>query len=235
MRKVAGWNHWVGNFRNSRKSSQASKRRTPLRTTRLGMEHLERREVLSANPVLTVVPSQFVSEGSPLSITNVGSFSDVVEGQVSGAAIGLKPENYASLGAFDPLTNVVINTDTLVVSGGFSAIGTLESANVGFGSFQIAVFAFSSFELDAGRTITATGSRPLAILSQSNMTIAGTIDGSAVTDGTINNGERIAGPGGGNGGLGSTVNVTHPGTAAAGAPANSAGQALNGGGTGGGF
>ncbi len=212
-----------------------------------GVEQLEARWTLSANPFLTVSADQFVDEGSPLTLPNIGSFTDIVEGGAGGDAIGLDPDDFAALGAFDPATNVVINTDTLQITGGFTGTGVVESADAGDGAYDIAVFVFSDFELDAGRTITATGSRPLAILSQSDLDVFGTIDVSAFngdvsTPADTFNGERWAGAGGGFGGLGSNVNSPQHGLPAAGAPANSAGTWANsnipaankGGGTGGG-
>ncbi len=211
------------------------------RTISLGFEPLESRQMLSASPILTVVPNQLVNEGSPLVISNLGTFTDVVEGTAGGPSIGLNPANFTSLGAFNPASNVQIDTSTLTVSGGFSGTGTTVNADIGSGTFQIAVFDFSSFNLGAGITITASGSRPLAILSQSDITLQGTIDASATSDGDGFNGQRIAGPGGGDGGQGSALNSRHDGSPAAGAPANSVGQATDdpsfghGGGTGAGF
>ena len=208
----------------------------------LGLERLEDRVVLSANPLLTVVADQFVAEGTPLVLTPIGTFTDVVEGDGSGGStIGLNPNDFTSIGSFDPLTNVTIDTSTLAISGGFVGMGTTVTADVGFGSYEIAVFAFSDFQLDAGITITATGSRPLALLSQGDLTVAGTIDVSARDDVDLfANAERLAGPGGGNGGLGNE-DLPSPsrynGDPAAGAPADSVGSYLvgGGGGTGGGF
>lgn len=199
----------------------------------LGFEPLEGRWMLSASPVLTVVPSQVASEGSPLVIANLGAFTDTVEGTAGGSAIGLNPANFTSLGPFNPASNVQINTTALTVSG-FADLGTTVTADIGYGTFEIAVFDFSSFNLPAGITITATGSRPLALLSQGNMTISGIIDVSATSDVGFN-AQRIAGPGGGDGGPGNSSSQAYNGNPAAGAPANSAGQSVSGGGTGGGF
>jgi hypothetical protein len=217
-----------------RASKKFGQRSLAARHVELGFEPLEGRWMLSASPILTVVPSQVANEGSPLVIANLGAFTDVVEGTAGGSAIGLNPANFASLGAFNPAANVQINTSTLAVSGGFSGTGTTVNANIGYGTFQIAVFDFSSFNLPAGITITATGSRPLALLSQGNMTISGIIDVSATSDAGFN-AQRIAGPGGGDGGLGNSSSQAYNGNPAAGAPANSAGQFASGGGTGGGF
>jgi hypothetical protein len=207
----------------------------------LRIERLEDRLTLSASPNLTVAGDQFVNEASPLNIANIGSFTDVVEGGPGGDGIGLDAADYTTLananGVFHPSTSVVFNTDTLQISGGFVGTGTTVSADVGSGAYQIAVFAFTDFDLDAGVIITATGSKPLALLSLSDMTVAGTIDVSATGDGDIfNSGEWIAGPGGGNGGIGNMASTPHDGTPAAGAPLSSVGRWLvNGAGTGGGY
>ena len=180
--------------------------------------------MLSANPVLTTVGGQMANEGSLLNLPNIGTFTDVVESSGSTDTAGLNIAGFSSIGAFDPASNVVFNTDTLMISGGFTGMGTVATSNVGFGAFQIAVFAFSSFELDAGRTITAVGSRPLALLSHSNLSVAGTIDVSAppVPVGGIS--QQVAGAGGGNGGdgtqsvLGGVPLTNRRGFSAAGAP-----------------
>jgi hypothetical protein len=201
----------------------------------LGVEQLESRWVLSANPILTAAGDQIVNEGALLNLAPIGTFTDVVDGGGSGGdGIGLDPTAYTSLanasGAFHPLTGVQFNTDTLTFSGGMSGSGTMVSANTGNGSYQIAVFAFTDFDLDSGITVTAVGSRPLALLSLSDVTIGGTIDVSATFDpSTANQNNRIAGPGGGNGGLGAfsnsfTAPPFNPGSPALGAPANSVGN-----------
>ena len=152
-------------------------------------------------------------------------------------SVGLNPNDFMmdSLGVFDPVADVVIDTDALTISGLPGTTGTTQLANVGFGSYQIAVFTFDSFELDAGVTLTATGSRPLALLSLNNLTVSGTIDVSAEFNLL---GGRVAGPGGGDGGDGfSTGFQEKDGYPAAGAPALSVGQLeeAGSGGSGGGF
>ncbi|MGI9457569.1 MAG: hypothetical protein ACR2NU_13475, partial [Aeoliella sp.] len=217
--------------------------------TKLRLEQLEQRWVLSSAPLLTVVGDQTTDEGSLLDLIDIGTFSDVVEGTTGGgSSIGLNPDdfNLTLPGAFDPGANVIIDTTELdiFVDGNLVFDGTVgnstTTANAGDDSYQIAVFTFSSFELDAGLSLTASGSRPLAILSQDSLSVFGTIDLSATSDGTLLNGERIAGAGGGNGGLGTSVipapaSAEMNGAAATGAPLNSGGApASSGGGTGGG-
>lgn len=209
--------------KNRHEVSRSARRRNSLREARLGMESLEPRWVLSANPVLSVVANQFANEGSPLSITNIGTFTDVVEGTVSpGTTVGLNPNAFTSLGAFDPLTDVIIDTTSLTISGGFSGTGVTFSANVGFGSYQIAVFTFSDFELDLGRTITVTGSRPFALLSQSDLDVNGIIEASAPPPNALLQ-QFVPGPGGGAGGDERLDN----GEPAAGAPSLGGGQLGN--------
>ncbi|MBV8077804.1 MAG: PEP-CTERM sorting domain-containing protein [Planctomycetaceae bacterium] len=107
----------------------------------------------------------------------------------------LNPLDFASLGAFPTVPgDYTINTDTLTPSGP----GVVLSGVVSHG---IAVFDFDSINvLGPGpgfpsQDFTATGSLPLALLSRTNATIAGTIDGSG--QGLISGGP--GGPGGGNG------------------------------------
>lgn len=243
-----------------------------LNTTKLSLESLESRIVLDADPMLTVVADQGVDEGSTLTIENIGTFTDVVEGDgTGGTAIGLDPAAFmsTSLGAFDSddyasITSIVIDTGingipgsipTLTVEYGASQTETFSggttTANTGDDDYDIAVFTFDSFNLsdfNPGAAtalnpaeILATGGRPVALLSLGDTTIAGTIDASARTGGDQDyNAEQLAGPGGGNGGLGNTTpNTYFSGDAAAGAPASSVGSPVfnpsPGAGTGGGF
>jgi Ca2+-binding RTX toxin-like protein len=170
-----------------------------------GLERLEDRIVLSSNPVLTYITPSAVEAGQ----VNVSfEFTDSLQ-TAGSASIGLDPNDaaYTSFGAFDPATNISINTSTLTMTG-TSQLGNIVTLDAGYGSFEAAVFVFDTFELDLGRTITATGSRPLVLLSKDSMSIAGVINVSA-------NG-LTAGAGGGNGG-----NLTAPyfhGKPAAGSP-----------------
>jgi hypothetical protein len=160
-------------------------------------EQLEARLPLTADLAFVgSLPDQSINEGGVLDLSF--SFTDTLQTS-SGSTVGLNPNDYASLGVFDPadpLASIVFNTDTLTVTGfgvnGTTVTNTIPTAIGGSGSYQIAVFTFDSFDLDAGQTITAVGSRPFAILSLSDIEIGGVVNVSA-------NG-RIAGPGGGNGG-----------------------------------
>jgi hypothetical protein len=198
---------------------------------------------LSVNPILAVVANQSVNEGSPLVVSNIGSFEDVVEGGAGGDGIGLDADDYASIGAFDPGTNVEFNTDTLQITGGFAGMGIHVDLDPSLGVDEIAVFVFSDFEVDAGIIVTARGSRPLAILSKTDLDVKGTIDVSAF-NGDVStpadgfNDERWPGAGGGFGGAGSSDTLSRQnGLPAYGAPVNSVGMwdlfpNTNGGGTG---
>ncbi|MCA9238731.1 MAG: hypothetical protein KDA37_00960 [Planctomycetales bacterium] len=183
--------------RNSAAIRRSSTRAALSFRTRLGHESLEARLPLTADLAFSAaLADQTVVEGDTFDVSFEFTDSVAVTG---GSSIGLNPNDYASLGLFDPDplvdTSIVFNTDTLTISGytGFTGTGVLETENAGFSDYQVAVFTFDSFDLEDGQTITATGSHPLVILSQSDITIGGVIDVSA--DG------RIAGVGGGDGGF----------------------------------
>lgn len=147
-------------------------------------EPLEQRTLLSGTtPDLTVVGPQVLDEGDLLSLTDLGTFTDDSTPATS-STIGLDPSGFTSSGPFAPATNVVFDTDTMTSTGGASVTGI----DVG----GVAVFVFDSISIPAGVTISATGSRPIALLSQSTIQVDGTIDVSA-------NGST-GGAGGGDGG-----------------------------------
>jgi hypothetical protein len=87
----------------------------------------------------------------------------------------LNPLDFTSLGAFPTAPgDYTINTSgtpTLTGPGGTTLTGVV--------SHGIAVFDFDAIHVTSGETFTGTGSLPLALLSRTNATIAGTIDGSA--------------------------------------------------------
>jgi hypothetical protein len=186
------------------------------RGRRLKLEQLEERVVLNGSnpfaPMLTVVGNQMVDEGTELVLIDVGTFTDAVP--TSSSSVGLNPAAFASLGAaFNPATNVTINTSGVPqMSGGASFTGTTVAAVSPTGiAYEIAVFTFDTFSLASGRTITASGSRPLALLSKNDLVVGGTINVSALD----------ATPGAG-GGAGATTNATN-GQPAPGAPSTGAG------------
>ena len=105
----------------------------------------------------------------------------------------LNPLDFASLGAFPTAPGgYTINTGgtpTLTGPGGTTLTGVV--------SHGIAVFDFDAINVTSGETFTGTGSLPLALLSRTTATIAGTIDGSSPAVSTFS---APGGPGGGSGG-----------------------------------
>lgn len=101
----------------------------------------------------------------------------------------LDPNSFTSLGSLNPSAGVTIDTSalTLTVSGGPTFTGVV-------GPNDIAVFTFTNINIGSGLTVSASGSRPLALLSQGNIVVAGTINASAQAL------SSVGGPGGGNGG-----------------------------------
>ena len=114
----------------------------------------------------------------------------------------LNPANFTSLGNFNPTMNVLIDLSSGQMSGGASFTGT-DTTQAGT---ALVVFTFSSFNLAAGITITftngGTGTRAVALLSQGDMTITGTIRGDGQFGTTQPNGGSLViakgGPAGGN-------------------------------------
>ena len=123
----------------------------------------------------------------------------------SGRARGgpLNPLDFASLGAFPTVetggtfyTIDTSGTPTLTGPGGTTITGVVYNG--------IAVFDFDSIKLGGpnssgpGQVFTVTGSLPLALLSRTDATIAGTINASSPYF-------YIPGPGGGSGGYGAVL------------------------------
>lgn len=141
----------------------------------------------------------------PLPIGELGSFSlsipPVANGALSGAAF-LDPSAFTSLGVFDPATNVVVDVSSKQMSGGATFVG----ADVTQAGTSMLVFAFSSFSLNSGMSITFTnymGVSGVAFLSQGDMTIGGVITASGqVGGGAGEGGWGTGGVGGGGGGFG---------------------------------
>jgi hypothetical protein len=124
------------------------------------------------------------------------------------SAAPLNPLAYAPLGAL----NLAPGTYTLDTSGpaptlrdGASNLlftGVLQAQASSFNP-QIAVFSFGSIQVAAGATINATGDKPMAWLSQSSISFAGTLDASGKQGGPQGGGFGGAGGhGGGAGGAG---------------------------------
>ena len=225
----------------SRKSAALSKglrRKSAARPARaaLGIEQLECRWALSANPVLSLDEPEPITSNEGSSVTVDFKFTDAIEG--GGAALGIDASIYAgaSNGNFTASANITINTTTGVWSDG---INSFTSVLVNRGTHFVRAFVFDNFTLTAGFSLTAVGDKPLAILAQGNITIDGTIDlrpqATGLSGGFDN--QHIPGAGGGEGGeFGSHPDfyTSLTGRPAAGAPANSGGQVGNSGEGGGG-
>jgi hypothetical protein len=98
---------------------------------------------------------------------------------VATIALPMFPVKATTIGLFSPLSyspspaftsvpgDYTLDSDALLMTGpaAYSANGVLDRG--------IAVFTFSDFLLGSGARITTTGTRPVAILSQSQMTISG--------------------------------------------------------------
>ncbi|MEI7832297.1 MAG: prepilin-type N-terminal cleavage/methylation domain-containing protein [bacterium] len=134
------------------------------------------------------------------------------------------PSAFTSLGACSPASGTItFDTTALTVSGAITGTGVMQANQSG--NVTAAVFTFDSVNIPAGVTVVATGSRPLVIASQSDMTIGTTIS----VNGTNNNTAGTLTPGGAGGGaggmktlvgngLGASVGINHAkdGTAGAG-------------------
>jgi autotransporter-associated beta strand protein len=88
----------------------------------------------------------------------------------SGSVRGqLDPNAFTSLGTLNVSSGTLtINTDTLTMTGAASFTGVALNQN---GGPQVAVFDFSSINIASGVTVSMSGSRPLALLSQGNATV----------------------------------------------------------------
>jgi len=158
--------------------------------------------------------------GSTLTLTNVSGANDGQYEVIISNAVGavtsvpvaldieygtafLDPGAFASLGTFNPSNNVVVDSSSESMFGGVSFLGLRVTNN----GNNVLVFAFSKFTLNAYLTITFTNftsNVSVALLSQGDMTIDGTINnnggrvGGFGVGGSANNG----GGGGGGGGFG---------------------------------
>jgi len=119
-------------------------------------------------------------------------------GLVDGASAGglLQPSSFASLGQLpDEAGQYSINTSgttpVMTLPDGSTINGVIDPSG------QVAVFTFNSVQLD-NASITATGSRPVALLSQGDMTVnATTINLSASGSSAYGSAQNIPGAGGG--------------------------------------
>lgn len=219
---------------------QRYQRQSVNRVASLSLETLESRLLLTSDPVLSFTAPGAIDEGGSVNVAF--NFSDLVESSGT-SSVGLNPADFlansTANGVFDPAVDVVIDTGAATdmnpptireaISGTVLATGVFEGAEAGDGSYdgtyQIAVFAFDDFELDAGITLRAVGERPLALLSQLDVDISGTIDVSAENPNSLLE-ESIPGAGGGMGGNTSGTGLAgRDGYAAAGAPDDGRGKA----------
>ncbi len=120
--------------------------------------------------------------GTLLAATTGALFLTFVEApQANAANLILSPGAYT------------VNTTTLKLTGpSVNVTGT----NVG----GVAVFKFGTISVPNGVTITATGKRPLELLSTNSLLLGGTIDASGVSATDFIAGPNAGGPGGGAGG-----------------------------------
>jgi autotransporter-associated beta strand protein len=114
-------------------------------------------------------------------------------------AAPLDPNAFTSLGTLDVTSGTLtINTDTLGITGAAAFTGVSMAQS---GGPEIAVFTFDDIDIAAAVTITVSGIRPLAFLSQGDIVIDTTInlnggDGGAYS-GTMGGAGGLAGPAGG--------------------------------------
>ncbi len=115
---------------------------------------------------------------------------------VSAQAVPLDPNAYTSLGTLNVGSGTLtINTDTLAISGAASFTGVVQAQAPGLP--EIAVFAFDEIDVTGNVEVSVTGSRPLALLSQGDATIALVIVEGGGGAGGAGVGQAGAGPGGG--------------------------------------
>jgi subtilisin-like proprotein convertase family protein len=122
----------------------------------------------------------------------------------AGAALSaqvLDPQSFTSLGAASPVGSVDVDTSASPPT--WTEGATTLNGEVSGG---VAVFAFDSVSIGAAVTVTITGNRPAAILSQGDFTLEGTVIADAAADqagpgghGGATAAGRGDGPGGGEG------------------------------------
>jgi hypothetical protein len=117
-------------------------------------------------------------------------------------AAPLDPNSFSSLGTLNiGGGSITIDTDALSITGAATFNGATFSQ--GNGAPDVAVFSFGSLNIGAGVTINVVGTRPLALLSQSAMSIASPISVSGSDASSTAGG--AAGAGGYGGGTGGTT------------------------------
>jgi hypothetical protein len=136
---------------------------------------------------------------SVLTLAVVAAFLVAPSNRASAAV--LNPVAFTSQGSLSVASGVLsFDTDTLQVTGGGAGVtnttGSLFAQ--GGGNPNVAVFDFSNVLVGSGVTIQVTGSRPIAILSQTNLQIDANLNVSGA-DGTDGASYASPAPSGGNG------------------------------------
>lgn len=117
----------------------------------------------------------------------------------SAAAAPLDPTAFTSLGTLNLAAGTyTVNTDAMTLTGPGTNFTGVASGNT-------CVFTFADITIQAGAVVNCTGTRTVAFLSQGTATISGTINGNGedAPAGFIST-MPLGGPGGGNGGNGTT-------------------------------
>jgi len=123
-----------------------------------------------------------------------------------------------------PSGTYTVDTTAMTMQGGAINFTGVASGN-------ICVFTFNSIDIQSGAVINCTGSRCVALLSQSTFNLEGTINAAGQNaTGTFTGMTYIGGPGGGAGGL-----TGYPQGGTGGGPGGGIGALLTGGGGGGGY
>jgi hypothetical protein len=117
-------------------------------------------------------------------------------------ASALNPLAYSPLGSLSASSGILVfDTDALTLSGAVGLASTSGVLQSQVGGPDIAVFDFSSVNVGASVTFQVTGSRPLAVLSQSGLLVNANVDrsGAAGANGTSFGSAAPNGPNGQNG------------------------------------
>lgn len=150
--------------------------------------------VLDAAPNIESVALSADSITAGNLVTVSGTFALPDLSGVESVDVGLDPDDFTSLGAFQPSSDVTFDTTSLNSTGGQVVTGVSHVVQGVDGAYEVAVFTFDTITIDDGVTVAAAGDRPLVLLSKSSISIGGTID----VSGTSNH----PGPGGGRGAKG---------------------------------
>jgi hypothetical protein len=160
-------------------------------------------------PARSVVDGQLVNlppEGildAPVA-AEAGEVAVSVVSSTAAGTCGICANDFTSLGSFTAAGTVVFDTDALTfggVPGGVDAGGT-------------AVYAFDDISVPVGTTVVGVGSRPLAMVSYTTVTIDGTVTVDGVSATVFSAGPFAGGAGGGEGGTGGATSEPGDGTGA---------------------